>query len=134
MTRLPRVRYLDHQATTAARLISDPCVEIGTRTSAAKMLGIIHHQGLYGLGSNSGQDMDVCKYIVPSWRGGTLNSREAASPLVRLVAGDERREASDPPPGCSPSKLRWNRAKSYCHLYSTQGAMANDRRISSSLP
>ncbi|GFT57227.1 hypothetical protein TNCV_1692331 [Trichonephila clavipes] len=48
--------------------------------------------------------------------GGTLNSRRAASSLVRLVAGDERWETPDPPPGCSPSKLGWNRAKSYCHL------------------
>ncbi|GFX49160.1 hypothetical protein TNCV_5041541 [Trichonephila clavipes] len=33
--------------------------------------------------------MDVCKCIVHSLHGGTLNSRRAASPLVRLVAGDE---------------------------------------------
>ncbi|GFW46072.1 hypothetical protein TNCV_3276891 [Trichonephila clavipes] len=25
-----------------------------------------------------------------------------------------------PPPGCSPSKLGWNRAKSYCHLHGAQ--------------
>ncbi|GFY03361.1 hypothetical protein TNCV_1173191 [Trichonephila clavipes] len=47
--------------------------------------------------------------------------RRAASPLVRLVAEDERWEAPDPPPWCSPSKVGWNRAKSYCHLYSTHG-------------
>ncbi|GFX84041.1 hypothetical protein TNCV_4858491 [Trichonephila clavipes] len=64
--------------------------------------------------------MDVCKCILPSRHGGTLNRHRAASPLVRLVAGDERREAPDPPPGCSPSKLGWNRAKSYCHLYGAQ--------------
>ncbi|GFT89274.1 transposable element Tcb1 transposase [Trichonephila clavipes] len=65
--------------------------------------------------------MDVCKCIVPSRHGGTLSSRRAASPLVRLVAGDERRESSDPPPGYSPSKLGWNRAKSYCHLCGARG-------------
>ncbi|GFW39087.1 histone-lysine N-methyltransferase SETMAR [Trichonephila clavipes] len=52
---------------------------------------------------------------------GTLNNRRAASPLVRLVAEDERWEAPGPPTGCSPSKLEWNRAKSYCHLYGAQG-------------
>ncbi|GFX46662.1 hypothetical protein TNCV_4038131 [Trichonephila clavipes] len=36
-----------------------------------------------GLGSNPGEDRDVCKCIVPSRQGGTLNSRRAASPLVR---------------------------------------------------
>ncbi|GFX03703.1 uncharacterized protein TNCV_2112751 [Trichonephila clavipes] len=38
--------------------------------------------------------MDVCKCIVPSRHGGTLNSRRAASPLVWLVEGEERLEAS----------------------------------------
>ncbi|GFV59833.1 hypothetical protein TNCV_4739611 [Trichonephila clavipes] len=57
--------------------------------------------------------MDVCKCIVPLLQGGTLNSRRAASPLVRLVAEDERWEAPHPCPG-------WNRAKSYCTLYGGQ--------------
>ncbi|GFX89260.1 hypothetical protein TNCV_1339591 [Trichonephila clavipes] len=52
---------------------------------------------------------------------GTLNSRQAASPLVRLVVGDEIWEAPDPFPRFSPSKLGWNRAKSYCHLFGAQG-------------
>ncbi|GFT24340.1 hypothetical protein TNCV_3252011 [Trichonephila clavipes] len=69
---------------------------------------------------NPGEDMDVCKCIVPL-RHGTLNSRRAASPLVNLVAGDERWEALDFPAGCSPSKLGWNRDKSYYHLYGDQG-------------
>ncbi|GFW31124.1 uncharacterized protein TNCV_2577061 [Trichonephila clavipes] len=73
------------------------------------------------LGSNLGEDMDVCKCIVPSWHGGILNSHRGASPLVRLVAKDERWEAPDPPPGCSPSELVWNRALSYCHLHGAQG-------------
>ncbi|GFT12824.1 uncharacterized protein TNCV_5095511 [Trichonephila clavipes] len=52
---------------------------------------------------------------------GTLNSRRAASPLVRLVEGKERwkgKRGGRPltTPECSASKLRWNRAKSYCHL------------------
>ncbi|GFT79574.1 hypothetical protein TNCV_3177351 [Trichonephila clavipes] len=34
--------------------------------------------------------MDVCKCIVPSRHGGTLNCRRAASPLERLVEGKER--------------------------------------------
>ncbi|GFX54216.1 hypothetical protein TNCV_2338501 [Trichonephila clavipes] len=34
--------------------------------------------------------MDVCKCIVPSPHGCTLNSRRAASPLMSLVEGEER--------------------------------------------
>ncbi|GFV74081.1 hypothetical protein TNCV_4509881 [Trichonephila clavipes] len=34
---------------------------------------------------NTGESMDVCKCIVASRHGGILNSRRAASPLVRLV-------------------------------------------------
>ncbi|GFV67669.1 hypothetical protein TNCV_4623491 [Trichonephila clavipes] len=37
------------------------------------------------MGSNSGEDMDVCKCIVPLRHGGTLNSRRAASPLIVRV-------------------------------------------------
>ncbi|GFU24122.1 hypothetical protein TNCV_2007151 [Trichonephila clavipes] len=62
--------------------------------------------------------MDVCKCIVPLRHGGTTNSHRAASPLVRLVDGEERWETPDPSPG---SKLGWDRAKSYCHLHGTQG-------------
>ncbi|GFT19742.1 hypothetical protein TNCV_594251 [Trichonephila clavipes] len=43
-----------------------------------------------GLGSNPEEDMGACKYIVPLRHGGTLNSRPSASPLVRLVEGEER--------------------------------------------
>ncbi|GFX03118.1 transposable element Tcb2 transposase [Trichonephila clavipes] len=37
--------------------------------------------------SNLGEDLDDCK--CPSWHGGTINSRRAASPLMRLVEGEE---------------------------------------------
>ncbi|GFW92990.1 uncharacterized protein TNCV_4209261 [Trichonephila clavipes] len=73
------------------------------------------------LGSNPGEDMDVCKCIVPSRHGGTLNSCRDASSLVRLLEGDERSEAPDPPTGCSLSNLGWNQAKLYCNLYGAQG-------------
>ncbi|GFW47468.1 hypothetical protein TNCV_4537581 [Trichonephila clavipes] len=46
-----------------------------------------------GLGSNPGEDMDVCKCIVPSQHGSTLNSRRAASPLVRWWKG--KRDIAD---------------------------------------
>ncbi|GFV09695.1 POU domain protein, partial [Trichonephila clavipes] len=39
------------------------------------------------LGSNPGEDIDVCKCIVPSRQEGTLNSRRAESPLVWSVEG-----------------------------------------------
>ncbi|GFW26763.1 hypothetical protein TNCV_2851531 [Trichonephila clavipes] len=65
--------------------------------------------------------MGVCKCIVPLWYGSTLNSRRVASPLVWLVEGEEKWEAHVLPPRCSPSKSGWNRAKSYCHVYGSQG-------------
>ncbi|GFW11234.1 uncharacterized protein TNCV_3807541 [Trichonephila clavipes] len=54
------------------------------------------------LGSNLGDDMDVCKWIVPSRNGGTLNSHRAASPLVRLVEEEKRWEAPDHPQSILP--------------------------------
>ncbi|GFU67775.1 uncharacterized protein TNCV_3134401 [Trichonephila clavipes] len=57
------------------------------------------------LGSNPGEDMDVCKCIVPSWHGGTLNSRRAASPLVRLVEREGRWEIPDFTQGVLPQNL-----------------------------
>ncbi|GFT22136.1 hypothetical protein TNCV_3271821 [Trichonephila clavipes] len=57
---------------------------------------------------------------VPSRYEGNLNNRRTARPLLRLVVGDERWETPGLPPGCSPSKLGWNRAKSYCHMYGAQ--------------
>ncbi|GFV64280.1 transposable element Tc3 transposase [Trichonephila clavipes] len=47
------------------------------------------------LGSNPGEGMDVCKCIVPLWHGVTLNSRQASSPLVRLMEVEERWETPD---------------------------------------
>ncbi|GFW56998.1 uncharacterized protein TNCV_3472811 [Trichonephila clavipes] len=51
----------------------------------------------WGLGSNPGEDMDGCKCIKPSLHRGNLNSRRAVSPLVKLVEGEERWEASELP-------------------------------------
>ncbi|GFX26292.1 hypothetical protein TNCV_948901 [Trichonephila clavipes] len=42
------------------------------------------------LDSNPGEDMDVCKCIVSLKNRGTLNSLRAASPLLRLMEGEER--------------------------------------------
>ncbi|GFU72166.1 uncharacterized protein TNCV_3153021 [Trichonephila clavipes] len=69
-----------------------------------------------GLGSSPGEEMDVCKCILPLRYGGAPNSRRAASPLVWLVEGEDRWKA----PGHPSSKLGWNRAKSFCHLPSAQ--------------
>ncbi|GFX82617.1 hypothetical protein TNCV_1192921 [Trichonephila clavipes] len=44
----------------------------------------------WGLGSNSGEEMDVCKCTVPLQQGGTLNSRGTTSALVKLVEAEER--------------------------------------------
>ncbi|GFW60067.1 hypothetical protein TNCV_4893191, partial [Trichonephila clavipes] len=42
---------------------------------------------------------------LPSWDGGTLNSRRAGSPLVRLVEGEEWWGSPSLPPLCPP--LKW---------------------------
>ncbi|GFV58004.1 hypothetical protein TNCV_2573001 [Trichonephila clavipes] len=41
--------------------------------------------------------MDVFKCMVSSRHRGTLNSRRVVSPLVKLVEGEERSEAPEPP-------------------------------------
>ncbi|GFV20511.1 cullin-4A [Trichonephila clavipes] len=77
------------------------------------------------LGSNPGEDMDVCKCIVPSRHGCTLNSRQASSPFVRWV--EERSEAPDHPQRVLP--LNWGETELNgsvpCVLLK---AMADDRR------
>ncbi|GFU06187.1 uncharacterized protein TNCV_4764971 [Trichonephila clavipes] len=52
-------------------------------------------EGAWDQGSNPGEGMDVYKCIVPLRHWSTLNSRRAASPLVRLLEGQERWEALD---------------------------------------
>ncbi|GFX64528.1 uncharacterized protein TNCV_2811531 [Trichonephila clavipes] len=71
--------------------------------------------------------MDVCKYIVHLRQGGTLNSRRAASPLVRLMEGKERWEVPDHPQGVLPQnwgETELNRSVTCIVLKAT----ANDRR------
>ncbi|GFU77764.1 cullin-4A [Trichonephila clavipes] len=78
-----------------------------------------------GLGSNPGEDMDVCKCLVPSRHGGTLNSRRASTPLVGLV--EERCEAPDHPQGVISQnwdETELNRSVNCMVLK----ASANDRR------
>ncbi|GFX63869.1 uncharacterized protein TNCV_4345841 [Trichonephila clavipes] len=48
-----------------------------------------------GLGLNPREDMDVCKRIVLSQYCGILNSHRVASPLDRLVEGEDMWEAPD---------------------------------------
>ncbi|GFV50360.1 hypothetical protein TNCV_3899951 [Trichonephila clavipes] len=50
-----------------------------------------------GLGLNPGESMNICKCILPSQHGGTLNSHRAASPPVRLVEEEDTWEARDHP-------------------------------------
>ncbi|GFS98792.1 cullin-4A [Trichonephila clavipes] len=86
-----------------------------------------------GLGSNPGEGMDVCKCIEPLRYGGcTLNSRRTASPLVRLMEGEERWEAPDPSQGVLPQN--WGETEPNCTATCTVlKATANDRRTSSLL-
>ncbi|GFS83987.1 uncharacterized protein TNCV_2363991 [Trichonephila clavipes] len=74
--------------------------------------------------------MDVYKCIVPSWHGGILNNRHTASPLVRLIEGEDRWEVPDPPQGVLTQNwggTELNRTIT-CKVLN---ATANDRRTSS---
>ncbi|GFX55534.1 uncharacterized protein TNCV_268221 [Trichonephila clavipes] len=80
-----------------------------------------------GLGSNPGEDMGVCKCIVPSRHGGTLNSRRATSSLVRLVEGEESWEAPDYSQGVLP--LNWGETE--LNLSVTCGINKNNNSLPS---
>ncbi|GFV25412.1 uncharacterized protein TNCV_1146821 [Trichonephila clavipes] len=104
-----------------------------SRELAQPLLTSTPHQREDGLDSNPREDMDVCKCIVPSRHGGTLNSRRAANPLVRLVAGEERWRPLTLSLGVLPQNwggTKLNRIVTSMVLKTT----ANDRRTSSPLP
>ncbi|GFW37731.1 cullin-4A [Trichonephila clavipes] len=67
-----------------------------------------------GLGSNTAEDMDVCKCVMTSRHGGTLNSHPAASPLARLVEG-KKWDAPDHPQGVLPQNWSDRRQLALCH-------------------
>ncbi|GFW57896.1 uncharacterized protein TNCV_1418431 [Trichonephila clavipes] len=84
-----------------------------------------------GLGSNLREDMDVCKCIEPSRHRGTLNSRRATCPLVRLVAGGGR------PLTLPQGVLLQNWGRTELNRTVTRmvlKAKTNDRRTSGPLP
>ncbi|GFW39376.1 uncharacterized protein TNCV_1833591 [Trichonephila clavipes] len=71
--------------------------------------------------------MDVCKCIMPSRHGDSLNNRRVASLLVRLVEGEERLNVPDHPQGVLPQnwgETELNRPVTCMVLKAT----ANDRR------
>ncbi|GFX50496.1 HTH_Tnp_Tc3_2 domain-containing protein [Trichonephila clavipes] len=74
------------------------------------------------MGSNSGESMDVCKCIVPSRHWGTLNSHRAASPLVRLVEGEESQRiqaaqiTTQVNDGASSTVNKWTVQRSLHHM------------------
>ncbi|GFU88556.1 hypothetical protein TNCV_4442331 [Trichonephila clavipes] len=74
---------------------------------------------------------------MPSRQRSTLNSRRAASPLVRLVERKERLEASDHPQGAFPQN--WgengsNRTVTCMELKATAFAMINFVYLDLALP
>ncbi|GFX38474.1 uncharacterized protein TNCV_2344471 [Trichonephila clavipes] len=75
--------------------------------------------------------MDVCKCIMPSRHGSSLNSRPATSPLVRLVEGKERWVVPDHPQGVLPQN--WGRNVLNRVLHGAQ-SYGTDRRKCSHLP
>ncbi|GFU79891.1 hypothetical protein TNCV_577711 [Trichonephila clavipes] len=76
--------------------IGDPCIVASPFAHSVWWLATLTAVP-QGLGSNVGEGMDVCKCIVPLLHGGTLNSRQVVSPLVRLADMEERWEAVDEP-------------------------------------
>ncbi|GFX68423.1 uncharacterized protein TNCV_3998551 [Trichonephila clavipes] len=77
--------------------------------------------------------MDVCKRIVPAQHGGTLNSHQATSTLVRLVEGEERWKAPVHLQGVLPQN--WDGIEPNCTVTCmVLKAMANDRHICRPLP
>ncbi|GFS94844.1 uncharacterized protein TNCV_4457111 [Trichonephila clavipes] len=106
---------------------SDTNTERREYTCFSKLKRNEYFIAIIGLGLNPGEGMDVCKCIVSSWRGGTLNSRRVASPLVRLVEEEEMWETSDHPQGVLPQNWggpEQNRTVTCMVLK----AKANDRR------
>ncbi|GFT70908.1 cullin-4A [Trichonephila clavipes] len=98
---------MDPQTTVSGKCPSSPEDEQGKPGEKNNyQLSLIRYSRLAtltaDLASNPGEDMDVCKRIAPAWHESTLNSRRAASPLVRLVEGEERWEAPDHPQGVLP--------------------------------
>ncbi|GFU70642.1 hypothetical protein TNCV_527951 [Trichonephila clavipes] len=77
--------------------------------------------------------MDVCKCIVPLRDGSTLNSRQVASPLVRLLEGKRGGRPLKPIQGVLPSN-RGTTDLNRTVICMVLKAMSNDRRISSSWP
>ncbi|GFW59050.1 uncharacterized protein TNCV_2831561 [Trichonephila clavipes] len=70
--------------------------------------------------------MDLCKCIVPSRHGNTLNSRRVASAPVRLVEVDERCEGSGHPQRVLPQNCSGTK-KNFTVTYMVLKAKANDR-------
>ncbi|GFU40555.1 uncharacterized protein TNCV_3229571 [Trichonephila clavipes] len=77
--------------------------------------------------------MNACKLRVPLRHGGTLNSHQAVSPLVRLMEGEERWETLDHLQGVLPQN--WSGAEPNRTVTCTVlKAAVNDRRKYSPLP
>ncbi|GFW13115.1 hypothetical protein TNCV_3330471 [Trichonephila clavipes] len=71
--------------------------------------------------------MDVCKCVVTLWHGDTLNSRRAASPLVRLVERRERWEVLDHPQDVLPQ--HWDATRGLLVTSTPELAPHQRRRI-----
>ncbi|GFX13100.1 uncharacterized protein TNCV_2357561 [Trichonephila clavipes] len=113
ITEYPRFPHLARwwsSPTSALDTQSPNILQCGSRLSAVP----------HGLGSNPGEGTDVCKCILPSRHEGTLNSRRAASPLVKLVEGEEMWEAPDHLQGVLPQNWGGTERKPHCHLQGAQ--------------
>ncbi|GFV91054.1 uncharacterized protein TNCV_1249361 [Trichonephila clavipes] len=97
---------LDWTICPCSALLSSPYLEVFLLTTLTAVP--------LGLGSNPGEDMDVCKCILPSRHG-----RRAARPLVRLMEGEDRWEAPDHP-RVFFLKIGVNQTKPFCYLYGAQ--------------
>ncbi|GFU79125.1 hypothetical protein TNCV_2136481 [Trichonephila clavipes] len=77
------------------------------------------------MGSNPREGMNVCKFIVPMWHGGTLTSHRAANPLVsskNIIDADSVDENEmnivDPVPTFSEMRNIMKSTRSYLDAHS----------------
>ncbi|GFU34679.1 hypothetical protein TNCV_1993901 [Trichonephila clavipes] len=86
-----------------------------------------------GLGYNLGEGLDVCKCIATLLHVVILNSRSAASPIVKLMEREEKWETSDHLKGVL--RQNWGCTELKCTVTCVVlKAMVNGSRTSSPLP
>ncbi|GFU70003.1 hypothetical protein TNCV_2984301 [Trichonephila clavipes] len=85
VTKLSEIRLRDYKRENLENKGKHEIIMEESSTEGTGPRGAVLPDMMMGLGSSPGEGMDICKCIMPSWQGGTLNSRRAASPFVRNI-------------------------------------------------